>query len=73
MKIKIDQDTCIGCGSCVSVCPEVFELDENGKAFLKNSKNPAEGEVTGKNSEVCAKEGADICPVEAIAVLEPEK
>ena len=27
-KVVIDQDECIGCGSCQEICPEVFELDE---------------------------------------------
>ena len=34
-KIVIDQDICIGCGACVSVCPyNALEMDENGKARL---------------------------------------
>ena len=28
MAVKIDQDTCIGCGLCPSICPSVFEMDE---------------------------------------------
>jgi ferredoxin len=27
-KVFIDQDECIGCGSCRDICPEVFELNE---------------------------------------------
>lgn len=26
MKFKIDQDLCIGCGTCEATCPEVFGL-----------------------------------------------
>jgi len=26
--VKIDQEECIGCGSCHDLCPEVFALDE---------------------------------------------
>lgn len=57
MKIKIDK-SCIGCGSCVSICPECFEMDEKtNKAKPKKCDN-----------EKCAKEAADLCPVNAIKV-----
>jgi len=29
-KIIVDQELCIGCGACVNLCPDVFELDDNG-------------------------------------------
>ena len=50
MKINIDKEKCIGCGSCTAVCPDVFELDDNGKAYLKEG-----GEET---DEKCAQEAA---------------
>ena len=32
-KVHIDEDACIGCGSCEEICPEVFKLDsDSGKA-----------------------------------------
>jgi ferredoxin len=30
-KVIIDQDECIGCGSCEDICPEVFRLDEEAE------------------------------------------
>jgi ferredoxin len=27
MKAIVDKDLCIGCGLCVDVCPEVFEMN----------------------------------------------
>jgi len=32
---KINKEKCIDCDYCVSVCPEVFELGEDGKSKIK--------------------------------------
>lgn len=64
MKIKIDEEKCIGCGSCVAVCPDCFEMTDDNKARLKN-------EVADKEcSDECTKEAVDICPVQVIKVEE---
>ncbi len=65
MKVKINQEECIGCGSCQAACSEVFELNEQGKAILKENQSEQ-----GETQEDCAKDGADICPVEAIEITE---
>ncbi|MCK5466768.1 ferredoxin [Candidatus Parcubacteria bacterium] len=36
-KIIIDQELCIGCGVCVSLCSEVFEMQDDGKAKVINN------------------------------------
>ena len=33
MQPVVDQELCIGCGNCVEICPEVFELREE-KSFV---------------------------------------
>ena len=30
----VDHDECIGCGQCEQVCPDVFELREDGLAYV---------------------------------------
>ncbi len=30
MKVKVNRDNCIGCGACEAICPEVFNLDDDG-------------------------------------------
>ena len=62
MKANVDKDTCIGCGMCPSICPDVFEMDDDdGKAKVIVSEVP-----DGKDDE--AQDAADSCPVDAISV-----
>jgi ferredoxin len=61
-KIIIDQEACIGCGACVAVAPELFELNEDNKAEAKIVNELKEEEL------IRAKEGAETCPVQAIKV-----
>ena len=54
--VKVNKDLCIGCGSCYSICPEVFELDDEGKAIVKAQKKLP-----------CVEEAIEACPVDAIS------
>ena len=55
---KVDKNKCIGCGACVAICPDVFEL-KDGKSYVKN---PAACE------DCDCQAAADACPVEAISI-----
>ncbi len=68
MRITIDKEKCIGCGSCVAVCPDFFEIGDNSKTHLKGAEPGEEREEMLVEDIGCAQEGADICPVEAIGV-----
>lgn len=59
MKVKVDQDLCISCGLCISVCSDVFDWNDNNKAEEKMEEVPA-------NLENSAKEAVTGCPTEAI-------
>jgi ferredoxin len=64
MKTNVDPDTCIGCGLCPSIAPDVYEMGDEGKAHAINEKVPE-----GHEGE--AQEAADSCPVSAITIDEP--
>lgn len=32
MELYVDQDLCIVCGACISLCPEVYDWNDDGKA-----------------------------------------
>ncbi len=59
MSYKVDKEKCVGCGLCFNLCPEIFELTEDGKARVKEGTDPE------KNKE-CIKEAKETCPVGAI-------
>ncbi|WP_066498922.1 ferredoxin [Abyssisolibacter fermentans] len=61
MKAFVDKNTCIGCGICPDVCPEVFEMDADGKAVASDSEVPDDILDNAKDAE-------DQCPVDAISV-----
>ena len=61
VKATVDRDTCIGCGICESLCPEVFELDEDVISTVIV-------EVIPQEFAACAKEAEEQCPVSAIIV-----
>ena len=37
MKVWIDQDLCTGDGLCAEICPDIFEMHDDGLAYVKES------------------------------------
>lgn len=69
MKIILERNKCIGCGSCAAVCDKFFELADDGLSHLKDSKKDDSGNEELEIVDVgCAKEAAEICPVQIIKI-----
>ncbi|OIO87753.1 MAG: ferredoxin [Candidatus Aquicultor secundus] len=62
-KPVIDHDECIGDGICEQICPEVFELRDDGLAYVIN-ENPDES-LYDK-----IEEAVEECPAAAITFEE---
>ena len=60
MKVKVDEETCVGDETGVQVCPEIFEM--------KGDVAVAKMEAVPKELEEKCKEAAEACPVEAILI-----
>lgn len=58
MKPTVDQELCIGCGTCQELCPAVFEVQDD------------KAEVIGPDRcDTCqCEEAMNSCPVNAIAL-----
>jgi len=61
MKGFVDKDTCIGCGLCEGICPEIFKMDDDGKSNASKSEIP---EILTESAIDAGKQ----CPVGAIIV-----
>ncbi|MBW1768578.1 MAG: ferredoxin [Deltaproteobacteria bacterium] len=57
-KVRIDEEECIGCGSCRDICPEVFQMDEDAE---KSRVIKAEG-----GPENLIEEAMGECPMSCI-------
>ena len=68
-KLFIDKNKCIGCGACEGFDSNIFELGDDGFAFVKKE------DYSSLNAE--EKENADdalaSCPTSAIEVQDEEK
>ena len=63
LAVDVDQSLCIGCCSCETIAPDVFEINRNAKSNPKSSvKNP---QGAGVNRIMNA---AETCPTKAIIV-----
>lgn len=63
MKITVDRDKCRGHNNCTAIAPNVFEVDDQFKAYVLDPHGDNDGDVL---------KAAKMCPKLAI-ILEDEK
>ncbi|KXB07601.1 hypothetical protein AKJ51_00920 [candidate division MSBL1 archaeon SCGC-AAA382A20] len=70
VKVIIDQDECMRCGFCTSICTKVFELDEKGETAQitpnYQHKNSSTGEIPKKFD--CVEIVERKCPRDAVKI-----
>ncbi len=71
-KIELNRKECIGCGACASLCPDFWEMHNDGKSVLKGCElNDVQSIET--DDLKCAVEAAKTCPVEVIHIMDNEE
>ena len=63
MKVQVDFDMCASTGGCMQICPEVFEVRNDGYLYILQEE-PA----PGLHDKV--RQAADLCPTAAIELVE---
>lgn len=63
MRVRVDEDLCLGCGICEGLAPDVFSLANEPFAEVLVDPVPAEFEDDVRQS-------AEECPEEAIIIEE---
>jgi ferredoxin len=63
MKVYVDQDLCISCGLCISICEDVFHWNDDEKASAIEEEVPSD-------LEELVQEAIESCPTEAIKEVE---
>lgn len=61
----INQETCIGCGNCEGLAPDIFDLDEEGLAFVKLDQNRGSTPIPEDQLDDLA-EAIEECPTDSI-------
>lgn len=53
----VDRNACIGCGTCVAICPAVFQIKDDGKSDVVDPAGAGEADI---------QQAIDSCPVQCI-------
>ena len=61
MKVHVNSQVCAGFGVCLGLCPEVFELHDDGYAVVVVSDVPPE-------HEDAVRQAVNQCPARAISL-----
>jgi ferredoxin len=59
LEVEIDREVCMGSGNCIYEAPGVFDLDDDGVAFVVNPVGSPEDKVIAAERK---------CPTHAITV-----
>ena len=63
MKVHVNPQVCAGFGVCLGLCPEVFELHDDGYAVVVVSDVPPE-------FEDAVRQAVNQCPARAISLID---
>jgi len=67
--IQHERSGCIGCGACAAFCPELWQMDADGKSILMGAKKSGTFEELLVSEIGANKDAAEGCPVNVIHII----
>lgn len=67
--VKVDQETCIACGSCGDIAPDLFDFLEDGTSYVILDDNSQRKEVPLELYDDL-QEAIENCPTDSIKIYE---
>lgn len=61
--VEVDQETCISDQVCAATAPDVFEMGDDGMAYVRDGMT----DIDGADLDI-ARDAAAACPVDAISI-----
>lgn len=61
--LKVNKDACIGCGACQALVSDVFDIDDEGLAYVVEN-----ADVEKYNDDI--NDAIDGCPTGAISIVD---
>ena len=65
----VDKETCMACGACSEIAPDIYGLDEEGVAFVKLDNNDGTAAIP-KEIEEDMFDAREECPIGAIKIAQ---
>ncbi|BAW30879.1 MAG TPA: ferredoxin [Methanothermobacter sp.] len=71
-RLELDRTMCISCGTCIDLCPDLFEFAENGLSSIKEVEL-SELQRLEMEDPLCSIDAMENCPVKTIHVYEDDE
>jgi ferredoxin len=62
VKVRLDEDACVGHGRCYAIAPDVFDADDQGHCVLRFTDEPIPASLIDRARQAVAN-----CPENALA------
>ncbi len=65
-RLELDPSMCISCGTCIDICPELFEFGDDEISTIKGAEILDDKQVLEMEDPSCSLDAVENCPVTCI-------
>lgn len=71
-RLELDRTMCISCGTCIDLCPELFEFAEDGLSSIKGVEI-SDLQKLEMEDPICSRDAMENCPVKTIHLYKDDE